>query len=87
MVSTSSLTQHAGPRSLRDLSDLASDSGAHSGQHRQWICGAEAAAPAPAPVAGITVKTPGDQNHWATRRINLAVDDITIEPAVLGGRW
>ena len=34
------------PRSLQDPSDLASDSGAHSGwQHRQRIGGAEATAP------------------------------------------
>jgi hypothetical protein len=85
MVSTSSLTQHAGPRSLQDPSDLASDSSAHSGsQHRQCIGGAEATAPASAPVAQSTVKHPGNQGYYGCRRINLTIDDITIEPAALG---
>ena len=54
-----------GPRSLQDPSDLASDSGAHSGwQHRQRIGGAEATAPVSAPVAQKTVKHPGTQGYY-----------------------
>jgi len=52
------------PRSLQDPSDLASDSGAHSGwQHRQRIGGAEATAPVSAPVAQKTVKHPSIQGY------------------------